>query len=382
MFSTTGVGSLVLSADQPIAAFASIIDNTSLDPSMEAPVEWGRGSSFLSIPSITNRGAFRSSLVVKNLFPFEGDFSLIARNPSGDITATFPVNHIQANGIVEFPDILTMMGVEDQFGPLEISTNGQVSMAAVSRVYSRSATGGTNGGFMQGQIGGTSHTVLIPYVVDTTDFRTNLGLTNLNFAPVTASVSLFSRDGQFLANGHTAVAPKGLTQINAVVRKLLNNPSNLDLTLVPDSGSPSKLDGYLQIMSSITVNAWASQIANANADPSIEVGHGNGYIRQVIPSSTNTGLFRSALVLVNTESVVAQVEIVSRNAEGVHLTTMTTSLPPNGQFVENDILTSMGITNSYGPLEIRSTNGVPVVAISRVYSSNGTSAYFEGRPLD
>jgi hypothetical protein len=57
-------------------------------------------------------------------------------------------------------------------------------------------------------------------------------------------------------------------------------------------------------------------------------------------------------------------------------------IPPNGLFSESDILTSLGLSEQFGPLEIDVTNGIPVMAVSRVYSSNGTSAFFETRPFD
>lgn len=41
-----------------------------------------------------------------------------------------------------------------------------------------------------------------------------------------------------------------------------------------------------------------------------------------------------------------------------------------------------GLSGVFCPLEINVTNGVPVIAISRVYSNNGTSAFFESRPVD
>jgi hypothetical protein len=39
-----------------------------------------------------------------------------------------------------------------------------------------------------------------------------------------------------------------------------------------------------------------------------------------------------------------------------------------GSFSDENILTTLGVGNGYGPLEIRSTNDQPLSAISRVYS--------------
>jgi hypothetical protein len=105
-------------------------------------------------------------------------------------------------------------------------------------------------------------------------------------------------------------------------------------------------------------------------------------VKLLLSSSTNKGLFRSSLSLLNTRSNVATVNVTSRNSAGSVQGSRTLQIPPNGLFSENDILTSLGLSEQFGPLEIDVTNGIPLMAVSRVYSSNGTSAFFETRPFD
>jgi hypothetical protein len=59
----------------------------------------------------------------------------------------------------------------------------------------------------------------------------------------------------------------------------------------------------------------------------------------------------------------------------------TRVIPPNGFFWVDDLLTSLNINSSYGPLEVESTNGVPVAVTSRVYSNDHTSGFFQGEDL-
>ena len=40
----------------------------------------------------------------------------------------------------------------------------------------------------------------------------------------------------------------------------------------------------------------------------------------------------------------------------------------------------LGMTGEYGPLEIVSLSGKPILAVSRVYSLQRTGGYFEGVP--
>jgi hypothetical protein len=53
-----------------------------------------------------------------------------------------------------------------------------------------------------------------------------------------------------------------------------------------------------------------------------------------------------------------------------------------GFFSTANILELLGVTSGYGPIEIISTNGQPIMATSRVYSTSGTSGFFEGQAID
>ena len=163
---------------------------------------------------------------------------------------------------------------------------------------------------------------------------------------------------------------------------MLSNPSKLDLSLVPDPGFTSNQEGYLEIVSTQPLFAWASQIDNSNNDPSLEIGQRLGFAKLLLSSSTNKGLFRSTLSLLNTQSAEAHIEILFRNTSGAVQGSRTVAIPANGLFFDDDILTSLNLSGQFGPLEISVSNGVPVIAISRVYSTNRTSAFFEAKPVD
>jgi YVTN family beta-propeller protein len=377
--STTG--SLVVTSNQPISGFASIIDNVSQDPSLEVAAQ--KGDSRLLIPSVTNRGAFRSNLVLRNLSGFEANVNLVARDSSGSIIASRNGLMIPSSGSFESDDVLTLLGAVDAFGPLEIQSQNSALLIATSRVFSTNASGGSNGGFMEGQsFSQAFKSLFLPFIIDTPEFRTNLGLNNPGSTAAKATLLFFDRDGNLQASGTTTVVARGMTQVNSILRKMLNNPSKLDLANVPDPGGPANQEGYLQVISTQPLFAWASQIDNSNNDPSLEIGRQLGFVKLLLSSSTNKGLFRSSLSLLNTRSNVATVNVTSRNSAGSVQGSRTLQIPPNGLFSESDILTSLGLSEQFGPVEIDATNGIPVMAVSRVYSSNGTSAFFETRPFD
>jgi hypothetical protein len=163
---------------------------------------------------------------------------------------------------------------------------------------------------------------------------------------------------------------------------VLSTPLKLDLSLVPDPGFTANQEGYLQIVSTEPLIAWASQIDNSNNDPSLEIGHRLGFVRLLLSSSTNKGLFHSTLSVLNTQSTEANIDVVFRDTGGAVQGSRTVVIPANGLFSDDDILTSLNLSEQFGPLEINVANGVPVIAISRVYSTNRTSAFFEAKPVD
>lgn len=378
---TNASGSLMVSSSQPISGFASIIDNTSQDGSIEVAARGG--DVRLIVPSVTNFGAFRSNLVVKNLSDSVASFNLTARDTGGAVIASRNGLSIPAGGSFASDDVLTFLGASEKFGPLEIQSTNGAALVANSRVFSGGPVGGTSGGFLEGQSPSQEATSLfVPFVIDTAEFRTNLGLNNTGSTQARVTVLFINKMGNLEASGTTTVAAGGMTQINAVLRKLLNNPSKFDLAAVPDPGVSANQEGYLQIVSSQPLIAWASQIDNGTNDPSLEIGRRLGFAKLWLASSTNLGFFRSTLALLNTQAVEANIDIISRDTAGGIQATLSIILPPNALFSENDILSSLGLSGAFGPLEINVTNGIPIIAISRVYSNNGTSAFFESRPVD
>jgi hypothetical protein len=57
-------------------------------------------------------------------------------------------------------------------------------------------------------------------------------------------------------------------------------------------------------------------------------------------------------------------------------------IPAHGFYTSQNILESLGVTGNFGPVELTSRNAQPLVVVSRVYSTSGTSGFFEGVPLE
>ena len=357
---------LYIESDQPVIAWASQIDRATNDPSLLLSKR--HGSTQILIPSAANISTFSSSLVVMNLGYSTAEVALKAYGTSGELlgqTGT-PMN-IAPNGVLFLENALQDLGVVNNYGPIEITSLNNVPLIATSRV---SSSGG-GGGFFEGLSYSEASVVqTVPHVVDNSEIRSNLGINNITDSPAMVVIRLFDKNGAQIGSGSVSVAPKGLTQINSVVRYILGK------------NEVANMDGYLRLESSQPIFGWASQIDNSTNDPGFAVSRGQGAVRLLIQSTANVGSFKSSLVVVNTGDMAAVVDIVSRDLGGmVTGESRGILIPAGGFFSASNILETLGVSSSFGPVEIISTNGQPVMATSRVYSSSGTSGFFEGEPI-
>ena len=138
---TNTLGSLRVMSDQPFSSFISVIDNSSNDPGLQV----GRSGGFpkLLINSATNTGAFRSRLAVLNLGNTRAVVKLTARsNETGEVLATKEGIFIELNGFFYTDDVFGEMGVENNFGPLEIESPNLQPLVGVTLIGSASRTSG------------------------------------------------------------------------------------------------------------------------------------------------------------------------------------------------------------------------------------------------
>jgi hypothetical protein len=164
-------------------------------------------------------------------------------------------------------------------------------------------------------------------------------------------------------------------QVNNILRFLKTGSS---------SGPVTNLQGFLRLVSNVPIKAFATQIDNLANDPSIENSVSRGSTHLLLKSSANAS-FRSTLAVVNPNASGASVEITAREGGPANNGAVTASraiaIPANGQFVSENILAEIGATSAFGPVELRSLSGTPIVAVSRVYSVAGnTSGFFNAQP--
>lgn len=359
-------GNLYLESDQLVSAWASQIDNMTNDPSLLLSKR--TGATRILIPSSANISTFSSSLVVMNVGYSTAQVSLKAYGTGGNLLGqSASALEIAPNGVLSFENVLQTLGVVDNYGPIEITSLNGMPLIASSRVSSTNKAGG----FFEGLRYSEASTLqTVAHVVDNSEIRTNLGINNVTDFLATVTVRLFGQNGLQMAAVPVTVPPRGLTQINNIVRQMLGRQDT------------ANMEGYIRLESDQPIFAWASQIDNVTNDPGFAVSKSQGATRLLVQSTANVGSFKSSLVVVNSGSADAVVDIVSRDAAGVvNGESRGIVIPAGGFFSTPNVLETLGVASGYGPVEIISTNGQPVMATSRVYSTSGTSGFFEGQAM-
>ena len=136
LWGTTTSGWLLIFSDEPITAWASVIFNSSQDPSIELAISdqvykpagfvesQGTTCNSLMILSSTKVGAFVSSLVVANIGSADGVLNINLYNNDGTFQKTLPPISIKANGMYINNDIRST--VAGTFGAITISVDDPV----------------------------------------------------------------------------------------------------------------------------------------------------------------------------------------------------------------------------------------------------------------
>jgi len=221
----------------------------------------------LLIPSSVRTATFTSFLAILNQDTQSNDIHIQARNADGstmgETNITLPVG-----GRFRSTDILGTLGVgEGSFGPISIESNNSRLLSAVSEVTSSQGPAGffpgvnVQSAWQQGYIlevndtgnQGTPGTV-----------RTNIGLNTVDGSVAHVSVQMLNNAGSPVGvTINKTVAGNGLTQINSVIRELLQS-----------GGGVTGINGYLKIVSDRPIVAWASKVENGTNDPSFQIAIG------------------------------------------------------------------------------------------------------------
>ena len=211
-----------------------------------------------------------------------------------------------------------------------------------------------------------SQDILLPHLVSSRDFRTNLGINNPNDHTATVSLRYFAATGKFVGKRDIAVPANGLEQLSSGSEWLQENARG----------------GYLQIHSEDKVFAWLSHIDNVSGDPFCIAGDFRGASQWLIATTTNRGPFKSGLVVVNRDTAKVTVDFEFRDAKGALKRTRRESLQPGQLFRTENILQSMGEAANFGSLTIRSPKASRITAASVILNRKHRGGVINGLPLE
>jgi hypothetical protein len=130
-------------------------------------------------------------------------------------------------------------------------------------------------------------------------------------------------------------------------------------------------------------SSFISVIDNSSNDPGLQVGRSGGFSKLIINSATNTGAFRSQLVLINLGNTRAVAKLTARSNETGEVLATKDGLfiELNGFLYLADVFGEMGVDNNFGPLEIESPNLQPLIAVTLIGSTSRTSGFLEAVPI-
>jgi hypothetical protein len=228
----------------------------------------------------------------------------------------------------------------------------------------------------------TSSAIILPFVIDTAQFRCNLIMSNLTGTEASVTAQLVDAGGNVIASKQYAVPANGLSQINRVISDILGVPS------------PTGNQGYLILESSQKITAASTPVDNITTDSAVIQGTRGVATRLLSPTSTSVGAFKTTMTIVNDSLNPNNIEIKLKEGNGNVTATKSVTIAPYGYFHTEDMHAELGVSGTFGPIELTSKSPVPMpfLAVSRVYATitasapnpgtGQTSSFFTAVPFD
>jgi len=257
-------------------------------------------------------------------------------------------------------------------------TPGTVNLVVTVSGQSATLTGGFTYNSSTSTPAPTVSAIILPFVADTAAFRANLIMSNQTGNTANATVQFIEAGGTISGSKSYTISGNGLRQVNGVIADILNQ------------ASPTNKQGYLIIESDQAITAAATPIDNATQDSAVIQGTRGTATRLLSPTSASVGVFKTTMTIINDSLVSNTVELRLRFTDGSTTAVKTVSIAPYGAFHTEDVHAFLGVSGTFGPIELTSKNAAPqpFIAVSRVYSTvvlqsgatGQTSSFFSAVP--
>ncbi|MBL8922160.1 MAG: IPT/TIG domain-containing protein [Myxococcaceae bacterium] len=340
--------SLVVTSDGPVTAFTVVTDRASNDASVIQGATTARAASRVIVPYTSSVGAFRTWLTVRNVGSTAAAIDITARDAAGMQLGRLSAVNVAANGLYSSDDVLGAMNVMGGVASLDVSGPMGANLIAAARVYSNVRLGGAIGGR---PFSDAATSQVLPYLPDTTSETSTFSLVNTEAIAGSASLELRSATGQVLGTQNVMVPANGFVVVADLARTLLSRTV------------PTQTQSSLHVTTTTRMLTSALVLTTATGDLRLMNGRPGGGVRLLIPFADG----RTSLAVVNTGVAAANLEVqLYVDSGSTRGTPLRIAVPPRGSFQAALLLSSLGAGASNGYVEVRSLNGMPLVAAAKV----------------
>ncbi len=346
--STGRTASLAVTADGPVSAYTALTDVTTSDASFVLGETAARAAARVLVPYASSVGAFRTWLAVRNAGSGPATVTITARDATGAQVGQLTAITVAGGGQYSTDDVLGAMSLAGQTATLEVAGTGAQLLVA-ARTYSNARLGGLVWGRPAAD---AARTQTLAYVPDTSTETSSIYLFNTDSTGSAAvTVDLRTAVGQSLGSRQYTVPASGFVQVPDLARTLLGRTN------------PTQTISSAQVTADKPVLATAFVLTTSSSDIRLYNARPGGGVRLLLPAADA----RTSLTVVNVGVAAANLEATLTVDSGAPRgLPVRVTVPPRGSFSAPLLLTSLGAGTSNGVVEVRSLNGMPLVAVAKV----------------
>jgi hypothetical protein len=372
------IGSLQLFGTEVFQGMASVVNNTSGDPTfVDGQPIAGSTNGWISTGGTTG---YLTQTVFANASTSTSVLQVLAYPAAGGSTPVAgTVAFIPAHGSVSYTDVVKQLGLGATYSG-QISWSASQPIAVMARDSSKSKPNFNGINPVHG-LSDTGSTSFVSYVEDTAAFSSSLELSNPG--PITANVTV-----RFVQTSDSTGASSG-TPFSRDIPVAVNSGSPIaDIvrwTQFSTATTPSGQHGFLVVTTPQGVTAQARLVDKSSTDPStvdagavtsgfspllIHVGTlpffqaepaGVATLDGLATAAAATPATTSRVALSNPGSAPVTVNLTAFNATGSVAGSLSVTVAGNGQYFTEDLATAMGVPPVFfGWVQLQSTGTVLV----------------------
>ena len=357
-------GHLVMSAPDAMHMIGGPVDNLSSDPSVTALAT--QGYSEIITPIVLKSGPWATEVVIQNPTDSTAGYTIdfFDATTPGAAPSHSLIENIPGKGHFIANDIIDSLGADPgDYGMLRVSTAGQA--VGYCHQYTDSHTGGIYPFFSPTE---AERLFYFPYVEDTANFRSNVGLLNIQSSDVNVTLSFYAA-GSLDATRSIGISPNQYYAVNDVIR-FVRNLSAMQNT-----------NGLLVVEASAPILAIGGCVDNTTSDPAVHGGQCGQQLTAYTPIVLKSGGWKTMVVISNFTNTTASVTIQAKNPQNGDVAAEISGVmvPAKMYYKTMDIVASLSLSEGfYGRLELSASQ--PVAGFVYQYTPAGMGGIYPFLP--